>query len=807
MVCIVGDIIKATELLHYSDTSSSQETSYEIDIDPKYDNQHLIGRAIAEQFSSQSKASHRRGFNRRLRNIAGFDRTAKKKIINVFTIPDFTTSAQTRFVGRNTKEINLKCFLAVSVPTIYKQTNFRCGFRTTALKIILILTSRRDRQGRISTTNFYRSEDNGATFARSWFFEKILIQRWDYNYESPNQLVMIDARNRRRIYVSRDIGKTFTTRTLDFSPAVLRFRTDANIGNYVTAYDSYTKKLYVSRDISVKWNLIDDRVRNFHWSTAKSGSNIYKVYYEYLNADGFSTRIRYCNTLTMEKGDLDPQMTDAAPGNLLVVGKFVMTLVNDVNTSRPLLYVSQNDNPFRIAHFPSSLAKRRFHVIISGSDEIIIAINHQSNLTNLYISDESGTYFTLAIKNIYAASDLLYRLGYSFLGFASIASMPGTYIVSQVKRPAQGLLSRPSLVSLISFNKGGTWHPIIPPKKDRFGNPINCRAPCSLHLDVLTGDFLPEAALYSSSTAPGLIMGIGNYGKELTSVDRAIYISYDGGATWVQSAHYYRIYTALNHGSIILASGRGLQRNTVNVSYSCNSGQTFTDIQVANLTLNTLHLGPAQPDTNSLLAVVLSHDMVSGWVFATLNFRSVLSRECNNNDYIEWYPYDLYDKKKCLLGARYSYRIRKFDSCCYNKYSYSGNNTITPCLCTKEDFQCNYGFEIQSDGTCTVIAAERKTCLNDSTFTEVAYRKTPGNKCKGGIETEMLRGKTYWCKTLQVKSDAGLTYSLAIGVPALILIVAILIYIQIRRNRTRIYYDNDSGLIAPSKLEESTREK
>ena len=400
---------------------------------------------------------------------------------------------------------------------------------------------------------------------------------------------------------------------------------------------------------------------------------------------------------------------------------------------------------------------QRFHVITTKTDEVIISVNHHANLTNLYNSDASGKYYTLAVSDIYAASELVASLGYSFFAFDDVVSMPGTYIVSKVIQKSNDPFVRPRMASMITFNKGGSWHRIKPPSKDRFGNPIDCQDPCSLHFDVLNGDFATEADLYSHSSTPGLVIGLGNYGTELSSINRAVYISNDGGYTWTQASPNYRIYTALNHGSIILASGKGIQRSNVKVSYSCNSGQTFTDIQVTNLTLNTLHLSPAQPDGNTLSAMLFSHDIVSGWVFASMYFGSILPRQCNANDYYMWNPTDPYDKEKCLLGAKYSYQMRKNNSCCYNPRQYVRPTIIKSCPCTPEDFQCNYGFEIQEDGTCAAVQIRRDSCAKGSaTFSAVAYRKMPGNMCQGGIEQQYLTPRTYWCNTLAIKSDEGI---------------------------------------------------
>lgn len=69
----------------------------------------------------------------------------------------------------------------------------------------------------------------------------------------------------------------------------------------------------------------------------------------------------------------------------------------------------------------------------------------------------------------------------------------------------------------MSHNKGGKWELIKAPLYDAAGEPYKkcyVEEGCSLHLHIYSsnGIFPPP---YSQETATGLIMGVGNLGKQL----------------------------------------------------------------------------------------------------------------------------------------------------------------------------------------------------------------------------------------------------------------------------------------------------
>ena len=91
--------------------------------------------------------------------------------------------------------------------------------------------------------------------------------------------------------------------------------------------------------------------------------------------------------------------------------------------------------------------------------------------------------------------------------------------------------------TVISFDKGGVWSYLKPPRVDSTGKTIDCPPErCWLHLHGVT-NFHNYAPFYSLESAVGLVMGTGNVGSYLRfETDQTnTYLSRDGGLNWVEA--------------------------------------------------------------------------------------------------------------------------------------------------------------------------------------------------------------------------------------------------------------------------------
>jgi hypothetical protein len=78
---------------------------------------------------------------------------------------------------------------------------------------------------------------------------------------------------------------------------------------------------------------------------------------------------------------------------------------------------------------------------------------------------------------------------------------------------------------------GESWQKLVPPKKDSNGVQYSC-TDCSLNLHAFTERHDPTDQ-YSAASATGMVIAVGNVGRELTPyTDGSTFLSRDAGTTW-----------------------------------------------------------------------------------------------------------------------------------------------------------------------------------------------------------------------------------------------------------------------------------
>lgn len=146
--------------------------------------------------------------------------------------------------------------------------------------------------------------------------------------------------------------------------------------------------------------------------------------------------------------------------------------------------------------------------------------------------------------------------------------------------------------SPLDASEGSNWSHIRAPSVDSDGKLISCDPTkleeCSLHLHSVTNphNFGP----IFSSTAPGLVMGVGSIGKQLSPYEECdTFLSTDAGLTWRMVRREAHMYEFGDSGSIILAVND--EEMTDTVSYSTDFGGTWYVDVVTTSVFSTDHPG------------------------------------------------------------------------------------------------------------------------------------------------------------------------------------------------------------------------
>lgn len=204
------------------------------------------------------------------------------------------------------------------------------------------------------------------------------------------------------------------------------------------------------------------------------------------------------------------------------------------------LLVSYKRGPFVTASFPSKLRRRDFHIADISEGQLMVCVNHDSMLTNLYISnvpdDTKGVQFSLSLERVlyfypegaFPNSWLKDVGAETFIDIHRVGKLRGIYIASQFRDPNATALTKTSvtpddLVTVVTFDKGGEWKLIQPPRYDDEGQSIDCQRSngCSLHLSQRLSQLYPinkTAPILTSSSAPGIIVATGVIGASLKGI-------------------------------------------------------------------------------------------------------------------------------------------------------------------------------------------------------------------------------------------------------------------------------------------------
>lgn len=153
----------------------------------------------------------------------------------------------------------------------------------------------------------------------------------------------------------------------------------------------------------------------------------------------------------------------------------------------------------------------------------------------------------------------------------------------------------PAYSRALIVRSGGRWRALPPPPKDSLGNAYQCgntvselehRAhgsnlrllalqACSLHLHGYTERVDPRAT-YSSPTAVGLMMAVGNVGVTLAPyADSDTFLTRDGGFTWQEVHKDAHLWEFGDQGTILVLANDEVP--TDRVSYSLDQGLTWAD--------------------------------------------------------------------------------------------------------------------------------------------------------------------------------------------------------------------------------------
>ncbi|KAK9765410.1 vacuolar protein sorting/targeting protein PEP1 [Basidiobolus ranarum] len=414
-----------------------------------------------------------------------------------------------------------------------------------------------------------------------------------------------------------------------------------------------------------------------------------------------------------------------------------------------VLYVSVDGEVFAEAVFPPNtrVDKNAFTILQSNTGTIFLDIfrstTYGSEYGTLFVSNSNGTYYSRSLENTN-------RNNNGLVDFEKMQGIDGTILANQViNAESSGRYnSKKKVRTMVSFDDGSTWKPIMAPSIDALGRPINCYSDCFLSLHSRT-DIKGPGAIFSVDSAAGLMMGVGNVGPNLLPYEQGnTYLTRDGGRTWKEIRRGESLYEFGDYGGfLVVIDDEGA---TDQLLYSWDYGDhwntySFSDepIRVSMLTI--------EPTSTSQKFLIIGHttstrDRNAQQVVIQVDFNNIEARQCNfidnendnNNDFELWNPAGL---SECLLGHETEYWRRKKDRICYIGKPYGKPKTKQiNCKCTQKDYQCDTNFWRDPNGKCVVYGTDPdrpRTCTTGQKYLgRSGYRKIRHSTCIDGLRLE-----------------------------------------------------------------------
>uniref|UniRef100_H3DCE8 Sortilin n=1 Tax=Tetraodon nigroviridis TaxID=99883 RepID=H3DCE8_TETNG len=588
----------------------------------------------------------------------------------------------------------------------------------------------------IGQSKLYRSEDYGKSFEDVTNLINNTFIRSDFGIaigpENSGKVILtadVSGSHGSRIFVSSDFGKSFTHQELPFVP-LMQITYNPENSNVLLAL-SNKNELWLSEDFGTNWKKLYDTVCLAKWG--RKGTIFFTA-----NHNG---------SCSNDRGMLELERTTDYGKSFKTVaskiysfglgGKFLFASVMTGKGTLRAIHVSVDDgDTWNMAQLPP-VGHEQFYSILAANDEMVFMHVDEpgdSGFGTIYVSDDRGTVYSKSLERH------LYTTTGGETDFINVTSLRGVFTTSI-------LAEDKSVQSVISFDQGGEWVPLRKPADSKCDATARDPEKCSLHIhaaySIATGLNVPMLPL-SEPNAVGLVLAHGSVGDAISVMRPDVYVSDDGGYTWIKALEGPHHYAILDSGGLLVAVEQNAHQGVNQIKFSTDEGQCWG---VYNFTKDPIFFTglasePGARSMNVSLWGYRSSLFHQYWISFTIDFRDLITRNCTDKDYVQWLAHsdDISDPNDgCMLGYKEKFLRLKKDSVCLNGRDYEVNTQPTPCLCTLDDFLCDFGYYRKENSSECVEQPDLKGkvlefCLHgtEEELLTNGYRKIPGDKCEGG---------------------------------------------------------------------------
>ncbi|XP_013875548.1 sortilin 1b [Austrofundulus limnaeus] len=588
---------------------------------------------------------------------------------------------------------------------------------------------------RFGQSKLYRSEDYGKSFTdvtasinNTFIRSEIGIAIGPENSGKVILTSEVSGLEESRIFVSVDFGKSFTSRDLPFN---LLMQVSYNPEDpKVLLVLSISYELWLSQDFGSNWKKIHDMVCLVKWGRKNT------IIFTSANNGSCSDRGMLELRKTTDYGKTIKTVANKVYSFGLGERFLFASVMTGKGTLRNILVSVDQGETWNTAQLPPVGHEQFYSILATNEDMVFMHVDEpgDSGFGTIYVSDDRGTVYSKSLERH------LYTTTGGDTDFTNVTSLRGVFFTSI-------LAEDNSVQSVVSFDQGGEWVPLRKP--DNIKCDATARDPdkCSLHIHAaysiamkLKVPMLP----LSEPNAVGLIIAHGSVGDAISVMHSDVYVSNDGGYSWTKALDGPHHYAILDSGGLLVAVEDRGEELINQIKFSTDEGQCWS---VHNFTSDPIFFTglASEPGARSMNVSIWGYRdslLSQYWVSFTIDFRELLTRVCEDKDYVQWLAHsdDISDPNDgCMLGYKEKFlRLRK-DSVCWNGRDYEINKQPTPCPCTLDDFLCDFGYYRKENSSVCEEQPDLKGkvlefCLNgkEEKLITSGYRKIPGDKCEGG---------------------------------------------------------------------------
>uniref|UniRef100_A0A4W4F5V4 VPS10 domain-containing protein n=1 Tax=Electrophorus electricus TaxID=8005 RepID=A0A4W4F5V4_ELEEL len=353
----------------------------------------------------------------------------------------------------------------------------------------------------------------------------------------------------------------------------------------------------------------------------------------------------------------------------------------------------------------------QFYSVLDGDEDMIFmhvdSPGDQSYFGTVYTSDDRGILYSKSLERHLFG-------GESKSDFTNVTSLRGVYLTNILKEDER-------ICSVISFNKGGEWRSIKKP------NNVECGG--------------------STKRVSRLLSAWLFVGESISASRPDVYVSSDGGYNWMCALRGPHHYSILDSGGLIVAVEAHRDRQVQSIKFSTDEGQCW---KTYNFTQQPIFFAglASEPGSKAMNISVFGYrpddDAQPMWVAVTIDFEQLVTRECDEQDYVEWLAHSdedgAFETDGCVLGYKEKFRKLKKLSVCRNGWDYVVSKQQSPCPCTLSLYDSDYGYYRHENSSECVKQPDLpdktlELCLNGEMkeLQTAGYRKIPSDKCEGGF--------------------------------------------------------------------------